>query len=331
MKSEYWNIIAKYLTKEELSGEEKEILETLKKDEETYKIIVQSTEVIDKAENYFDLKKFDADKAWSKLDHQLSSNKKKISLSWIYRAAAIMLLLITTGIAIWQFTDKKQSYQEFASSEFDLSKPEIILPDGTKVTLNHNSKITFPDEFSGNTREITLSGEAFFEVNPNPEKPFIINTKSASIRVLGTSFNVYAYNNVPTVEVMVKTGKVELFDNQTVDHAINNKVLLLPGEKGVLNKHDGKIIKEGTFNHNNLSWITQEIKFDYSTLRDVVSTLQRTFNLQIEVDPNVDQNLQLSATFTRQKPDYIMNVVAMTFNLKYEKTGNNSFRIVNNN
>lgn len=331
MKNEYWDIIAKYLANEDLSGEEKTILESLRNDDEFKKVFEQSAEVIDKTDRYFELKKFNTDKAWNKMNNQISSSRKKISLKWALSAAAIMLLFISTGVAIWHFSSGKNDFLEFATNESNLSKPQVILPDGTKVTLNHSSKITYPKEFKGLTREVNLSGEAFFEVTPNHEKPFIIKTNRASVKVLGTTFNVYAYNNVPTVEVMVKTGKVELLENKPTDHILNNKVLLLPGEKGILNKNDGKITKEGTFNSNNLSWITQEVKFNYSSLREVVNTLCRTYNVQIDVDPNVDQNLQLSATFTKQKPDYIIDVVAMTLNLKLEKTGNNSYRIVNNN
>jgi transmembrane sensor len=330
MKTEYWDIIAKQLADEELSKEEKEIFESMKSDSEMKKIIDESNEVIDKTDIYFNLKKFDTDKAWDILDNKLN-HRSKFSFTWVLRAAAVILMLITTSLAIWQFGSKKHDFHEFATTQFDMSMPEMILPDGTKVILNHSSKIEFPDEFSGKTREITLSGEAFFEVTPNPEKPFIIKTNGASVKVLGTSFNVYAYNNVPTVEVIVKTGKVELREILLTDSSKSDNVLLLPGEKGVFNKNNGKISKENNFNSNNLSWITHEIKFNYTQLDDVINTLRRTYNLQIEVDSNVDKGLQLSATFTQQKPEYIMDIVALTLNLKLEKTGNNSFRIKNNN
>jgi len=330
MKSENWDIIAKQLAKEELSGEEMEILESLKTDSEMKKLIDQSTEVFDRTELYFNTKKFDTDKAWNKVNGQLALRKKGITLTWALRIAAVMLLLVTTGIAVWQFGQKKMKYNEFTTAQTDLSKPEVVLPDGTKVTLNHSSTISYPENFTGDTREITLSGEAFFDVTPNPKKPFIIKTNSASVKVLGTSFNVYAYNNVPIVEVVVKTGKVELLENTSPDVTKTGNVLLLPGEKGVFDKLNRKISKESTLNNNNLSWITQEIEFDYTPLNEVVGALSRTFNLQIDVDKSVDQNLQLSATFNKQKPDYIMDVVALTLNLKVEKTGNNRFLIKNN-
>jgi ferric-dicitrate binding protein FerR (iron transport regulator) len=146
---------------------------------------------------------------------------------------------------------------------------------------------------------------------------------------LGTSFNVNAYKNAPLVEVVVKTGKVELLENTTPNVTKTAKVLLLPGDKGVFDKLSRKLTKEATLNNNNLSWITHEIEFDYAPLNEVVGTLCRTFNLQIDIEKSVDQDLQLSATFNKQKPDYIMDVVALTLNLKVEKTGDNHYIIRN--
>ena len=87
---------------------------------------------------------------------------------------------------------------------------EYTLPDGSVVALNSNSKLVFPKQFNGDTREVTIEGEAFFDVKPNPEKPFIINAGKAQIKVVGTSFNVSAYPETETLEVVVKTGKVQV-------------------------------------------------------------------------------------------------------------------------
>jgi ferric-dicitrate binding protein FerR (iron transport regulator) len=331
MESEKWNIIAKQLAKEELSGEEMEIFESLKTDKEMNKIIDQSAAVFDKTDLYFSHKNFDTNKAWDKVNSQLTPARKKATLTWVLRVAAIMLVLVTTGVALWQFGSKKNGFSEFTTSDNDFSRPEIVLPDGTKVTLNHSSKISYPTEFAGTTREVTLSGEAFFDVTPNAQKPFIIKTNSASIKVLGTSFNVYAYTNNPLVEVVVKTGKVELLENSVASETLIGKVLLLPGEKGVFDKLNKKMSKEVTSNNNTLSWITHEIEFEETTLEEAINTLNRTFNLQVDVDNNVDKNLHISATFNHQKPEYIMDVVALTLNLKLEKTGNNRYIIKNNN
>jgi len=328
MKGEYWEIIAKHLSHEELSVEEKSLFDQLSGDEDIKEILNQSTEVIDKTGLYFDLKKYDTDKAWEKVDSQLPSKKKRIiHISWVYRVAAIFILLVATSILVWRMSDSNQKFNEFATTQSDFSNPEVVLPDGSKVKLNHGSKLIYPKNFSGNTREVTLSGEAFFDVAKNPEKPFIIKTAGASIKVLGTTFNVYAYSESQTVEVIVKTGKVEL--NELVSSKTENgeKVLLLPGEKGTFDKQNKTIAKETTFNPNNLSWYTHEIEFKYTRLSDVLQTLQRAYNLQITVEEGVDLDQKLSATFSQQQPDYIMEVIAMTQNLNLKKTSNNQFII----
>jgi ferric-dicitrate binding protein FerR (iron transport regulator) len=327
MKQENWDSIAKYLAGEQLSEEEMESLELLKRDQELRKIFDESAEVFEKATLYFNHKKFDAEKAWNRLNSQLLPRKKRFTLTRALRIAAIMLLLITSGVVLWQIRSNKTGSLVFATTPFETSNPELILPDGTTVILNHSSTITYPEEFAGNNREITLSGEAFFYVAPNPLKPFIIKTANASITVLGTSFNVFAYHNETTVEVVVKTGQVEMIDRKKDGANTNGKVLLLPGEKGVLDKLNGFIAKEVISNNNNLSWMTHDVEFDYTPLSEVVTTLNRAFNLQIELDENVDQNLRLSAAFSQQKPEYIVDVVAITLGLTVEKSGNNCFTI----
>jgi transmembrane sensor len=328
MKGEYWDIIAKYLTHEELSAEEKEEFDQLLADEEFNEILSQSSEVVKKSDLFFNLKKYNTDKAWEKVNGQLTPKRKNIlQIPWVYRVAAIFLLLFTTSVVVWRLGINKQEFCEVTTTQYDLSNPVVELPDGTKVKLNHGSKLTYPEEFSGETREVSLTGEAFFNVTPNPGRPFIIKTNDASIKVLGTSFNVYAYNESSTVEVIVKTGKVELFKPDLSEKAAVGKVLLLPGEKGTFDKLNKTVAKEATYSPNNLSWFTHEIEFKYTRLSDVFQTLKRAYNLQITIEEGVDLGQELNATFSQQQPDYIMEVIAMTQNLKLKKQANNQYII----
>jgi transmembrane sensor len=330
MKGEYWDIIAKYLTHEELSVDEKKEFDQLSADEEFNEILSQSSEVVKKSDLFFNLKNYNTDKAWEKVNGQLAPKRKSILyMPWVFRVAAIFLLLFTTSVVVWRLGINKQELCEFATTQYDFSNPGIELPDGTKVKLNHGSKLTYPEEFSGKIREVSLTGEAFFDVTPNPEKPFIIKTNDASIKVLGTSFNVYAYSESSTVEVIVKTGKVELSKQDLTEKAKVEKVLLLPGEKGTFNKLNKTVAKEATFNPNNLSWFTHEIEFKYTRLSDVFLTLKKAYNLQITIEEGVDLSQELNATFSQQQPDYIMEVIAMTQNLKLKKQANNQYIIQN--
>jgi ferric-dicitrate binding protein FerR (iron transport regulator) len=331
MKEEIWDIIAKKLSKEKLNNEEEEQLELLTKNEETEKIISESELVMEKTELLLNLKKYDTEKAWNKISPEINQKKvfKLNKLNWLYAAAAIGFILIVTSIATMRFMPgEKVSFSEVITTDTDITDKEVILPDGTKVILNHGSKLVYPEKFTKETREINLSGEAFFDVKPNPEKPFIINTGKASVKVLGTSFNVFAYNNSPTVEVVVKTGKVELSENNKKDKA-DKKILLTPGQKGTFNKTTGNLLKENSFNPNELSWFTHEIKFEYTSLEDVLKTMKRVYNINFDVDEDVNMSNQLNASFNKQDIDHVLNVVSMTLDLSVEKVGENKYIIHN--
>ena len=328
MRNNYDDIIAKYLSNEELDNEEKKLIDQLKADGVFHRIMDQSSEVFAKTDLYLHLKDFNTDKAWEKVEGQMNQNKKKtFQLSWAYRVAAVFLLLLATTFTFWYLNNGKQSLKEVATSQFDYSNPEIVLPDGSKVRLNHGSKLIYPGKFKGDYREVTLQGEAFFDVAKNPQKPFIIKANGAQVKVLGTSFNVYAYDQSSTIEVIVRTGKVELAEG--VNKKEEEKILLMPGEKGTYNKQSKKIVKEAAFDPNNLSWLTHEIEFRYTKLSDVIQTLQRAYNLQITVDEKIDMNQPISATFNEQQPEYIMEVITMTLNLNLKKESDHQYHILN--
>ena len=326
-----WEIIAKHLNNEQLSDEEKLEFGSLATNEEVQKAIGQARKSMKRTGLFFDLKKYDTEKAWNNVNNKMSYTKKQsTNLRLFYRVAAIGLILISLGIATWQLTSKSGITQiVFATGETDLSAPEVILPDGTKVQLNHGSKLTYPSEFDGRIREVSLSGEAFFEVTPNKEKPFIIRTKGASVKVVGTSFNVYAYNHLPSVEVAVKTGKVELSDSDARQKTETQSVLLVAGQKGSINVTTRRISMEQTQQANDFSWLTHELEFEYTSLDEAFKILQRTYNVQFAIDPDVDLTNKLNAAFTQQDIDYVMKVIAMTMNLSAEKTGDNKYAIQN--
>ena len=111
--------------------------------------------------------------------------------------------------------------QSFQKQNAKGVKSTIELADGSKIWLNADSKVQYPALFNGSTREVYLNGEAFFDIAKNPSKPFIIHLSNGTVRVLGTSFNIKAYDNEPVVETSVATGKVafipKLKNNQRAD------------------------------------------------------------------------------------------------------------------
>lgn len=325
MMREQWNIIAKYFAKEELTNSEQEYLSEAKTDNELKNVLNGAAGDMKKVDLYFDLKKIDANSAWDKISGKIEVTKKVVPFRiQLMRIAAIFIFILATGFITWRMVNSNQN--NFQTTQNDFSQPEVVLPDGTKVILSHGSKLSYPNKFKGDKRVVELIGEAFFDVMPNAQKPFIIETEKASVRVLGTSFNVYANEASATVEVFVKTGKVELIEGKA-ENSTANKVLLLPGERGTYEKSSRNIFKEVAAVDNSMAWLTHEIKFNLTNLHDVLATLQRVYNLDVDVEAGIDLNKTITATFDKQDPDYIMEVVAITLDLDLSKTGTNSYRI----
>ena len=328
MKRVDWNMIAKYLANEPLSDEEKKLIDQVKDDKDLKKQLDDSAVTLNKVDLMYQLKKFDTNKAWGNIDQQIDRKQKIVVLPQRFlRIAAVLIVVLATAFGTMKIVKTNLS-TEFQTAQNDISCPEVTLPDGTMVTLNYGSKLHYPKRFKGDNRTVLLEGEAFFNVTTNKQKPFIIKTKGASVKVLGTSFNVKSYANNSLVEVIVRTGQVELIDNLP-DKDETNKVLLLPGEMGTLDKNTGQLLKETQYNVNQLAWITHEIEFHFTRLSEVIATLKQVYNIKIELSGDVDLNQIITATFNQQEPSYILDVIALTLDLDISNTGNNSYYLEN--
>ncbi|NQU88299.1 MAG: FecR family protein, partial [Mariniphaga sp.] len=196
------------------------------------------------------------------------------------------------------------------------SPKDIILPDGTIVTLNSDTKLFYPKQFEGNSREVKISGEAFFNVTPNPDKPFIINAGNTQIKVLGTSFNVYAYPGSQTVEVIVETGKVQVLNpTQTIQNT-ENEVFLDPGDKATFFKKEKVLTKNKNDDPNYNAWKTYNLVFEESKLSYVFQVLEKTYHVEIQTDDPEIENLMLVAEFNNKPINFVLDVIRLTFNLE---------------
>lgn len=320
-----WDIIAKHLNGELLNEEEQNYIDNGIKNGQLKQLIEDSSETLINVERYYQLRKFDTNAAWNKVNRQTGAKQSFIKL---YRqslkyAAIFIIILATSAIAYWQFDQSK--YQRISVSKNESQCHEYSLPDGSIVILNRGTKLKYQKNFDKDQRVVTLTGEAFFKVKPDQNRPFIVETRHASVKVLGTSFNVFAYQNEPIVEVLVETGKV----NMSSKRGIDTSVLLTAGEKGIFDKNNMNLTKATVNSENRLAWVSRQILFRGSTLNEVIKTLEQTFNLNIIVDHQVNLEQEITATFYQQEPNYILDVVALTLNLDISTTGKNTYLIRN--
>jgi len=188
------------------------------------------------------------------------------------------------------------------------------LPDGSRVILNENSKLTYPEAFEGKNREIRLSGEAYFEVAHDAAQPFIIDAGSAKIMVVGTAFLVKAIPGME-VEVNVTEGRVMLFTvNSTTGDTLS--VFLNAGSKGILPLKSTQPVIAGERIPDDLFWVNHTLDFRGTYLSEVFRFLERYYQVTIAISDPAIKRCRLSATFANEPVDRILTVIAESFNLK---------------
>ena len=310
------DLLAKYLADETDSHETDVVGEWIGTSEDNHKIFNQSKLIFEGISSLKNQKIVDVDAAWNKLNinTKISDNqeiKPIIKINWfdnILKIAAVLVLLFGLWfVAAKQFVIPKNDVLSFETGN---DSAEKILPDGTKISLNKNSSITYPATFEGETREINLQGEGFFEVHHDAAHPFIIHTQGTNVRVLGTSFRVSAYT--AQVQVVVKTGKVRFSKN-------NTEVILQKGQKGEFLTNSETIIKSEVEVEKPLTE-TKKLSFEFekTSLAEVVEKLNQTFGKNIIFSNNKIKNCKLTASFQEEELENIIHVIAETFNLKVD-------------
>lgn len=228
----------------------------------------------------------------------------------LLRAAAVILLLISATYWLWHSSESAGD-DLVAISTGPGEKKTIELPDGSTVWLNEQSRLSYQTGFE--QRQVSLEGEAFFEVRKANGKTFTIQSGDALTTVLGTSFNVRAYPAESNVEVAVKTGKVELKSSNSTD----NKVLLKPGDTGIFEKSRQAVRTVESTNENSDAWKTRSLRFDNATVAEVISVLQRYFEVEIEVSNEAVLKCRFNMA-TQQNPelDHIFTLMDFTMAIK---------------
>lgn len=185
------------------------------------------------------------------------------------------------------------------------------LPDGSVITLNKFSELKYPEKFVGNSRNISLEqGEAFFDVAKNRNKPFIIQVKDITVKVVGTSFNIKISDK--NTEVIVETGIVQVSKNgKTVD--------LLPSEKVTVSSSNSSLIKENSTDHLYNYYRSKEFEANETPLKRVIEVLNEAYGAHIILEREELGELTLTTTFKNESLDDILDVISKTFNLKVEK------------
>ncbi len=228
------------------------------------------------------------------------------------RYAAVIALLLAAGY--WLLNRDGARNMEMASFRTGAGEQkELALPDGSTVVLNEDSELAYASSFED--RRVSLSGEAFFQVEQLNGKTFTIEAEGATTTVLGTSFNVRAYPSEEKVEVSVQSGKVAL--QKTEGH--KEKVILKAGSSGVYDKKTEEVEEVAISNAD--SWKTGRLDFQNIPLEAVASALERYFDIDIEVANPKLLKCHFLGEYPQPKLEEILEALSFTMDLQVETQG----------
>lgn len=231
-------------------------------------------------------------------------------ISRIAIAAVLVIALAFAGL----YTSRNVGYRTLATAELP---EDVVLPDGSTVSLNNHSSLRYPKKFNKEQRDVKLEGEGFFEVKGDPAWPFVITTTELDIRVLGTSFNVNAYESNTEIEVVVSTGEVAV----TRHGEIPKTIILKPGSKAVYLKAEEDLKLSTKIDRNYLAWKTRSFVFEDESLADVSTALNKVYSSDIIIPSDSLKEAKITSSFHEQTLDAILNVLAATLDIEVVESG----------
>lgn len=265
-------------------------------------IIDKSKNAWEKAESYISENTLwhDKFKLETEYGRYLSKKIKRINRqSFIYKVAAILAFPIALAIGWYMFGGLEKSDQlfeqlcEISSPKGHVSK--VVLPDGTEVWINTNSSITYDASvFNYNNREVQLKGEAYFEVTSSEEKPFIVNTPHASVKVTGTAFNVMAYPETQLFEAVLAEGNIQLQFESGEKESFN----MNPGQRILYHPEKNDLIVQQVDTRMFTSWRNGELLFKDATLNDLIKELERIYDIKFYLVPENLGNFRFRGMFS---------------------------------
>ena len=294
--------------------------------------------------------KFTQDDHFINGDEKITNNKKK---KWMIGLSSIFALLIISAFFFFfsnQQLSQKDNPEFNAKNEISTksgSKTSLVLPDGTKVWLNASSQLTYEKNYGNKLREVSLIGEAYFDVVKNKEKPFVIHTAKMDIKVLGTAFNVKCYPGEKTTETSLVRGSIEvtLKDRQ-------EKIMLKANEKLVINNQEEspentkasspakvmplKVTIEKpiiTLTHLTIlpkdntiietAWVQNRLMFSSETFEEVVLKMERWYNVKIYIMNEQLKEERLTGNFEKETVTDALNALKLTTQFYYNLKNNN--------
>lgn len=335
-----WPIIVRHLDQKMDDKDSKKLEKWLNQNDENRRILHSAEQIWKSSEGKSHdilMNELNLEKDWDLIKNQITSSdlkekrarilhyrklrKRQQLFSNLLKVAVLLIVAVGSGLITLQFAVKSEQlvtapvFNEIATNPGE--RASIELGDGSKVILNAASKLIMPESFSAQKREITLYGQAFFDVKSDKNRSFNIRTDIAMVQVLGTSFDIRSYGNEDKISVVVREGTVELsHQNETGSSLIINE-----GYIGSISKTTGQLTLE-LFDDPNLyfGWMDGRIIFKNAPLEDVFNHLERWYAVSIDYDrSNNDLMMQrFTADLRTRSVREVLGVLRMSMDIDFE-------------
>jgi len=226
--------------------------------------------------------------------------------------AAILIIGLLLGSAITYLTSRSKTLSEQLVFETPRGEKSLVkLPDGSEVWLNANSRLVY-NSFSANRRQVELKGEAFFNVSRNEKTPFIVKTDECEIEVLGTTFNVMAYNEFGRKEITLLSGKVNV-------HFDGADQVIKPGQALILKDHLVRIVEVNPAQAS--GWVENKFNFKNIPLSELMKRLENWYDVDITLENNTGMEINYTGTFKNEETIWqVLDAIRVYTPIVYEKT-----------
>lgn len=316
-KERFEYIITRYLRGIATPEEEKELLGAIHSSNELYTAFQERTAGYQGEENNQEM-----DRKWNRIasiitpSEETKENKVPVFLPaaskrtmWFSIAAAIILLCVSGATAYFMkqadtYSLKKNAEWLTVIAEHD--DRTCVLPDGTSVYLRKGAVLSYPGTFVASTRDVSIRGEAFFDVTPNPEKPFIVNASNLFVKVLGTSFSVQAPDKTEIISVTLVEGSVSLND-------VNQKELfrLMPNQKADYSVNNGQCTISDVDSERLTSWRKGILSYDNASIEEIIRLIEQTYNVSLQYSKPENDSQRFSGAFLKtQKLETVLELTS---------------------
>jgi transmembrane sensor len=250
---------------------------------------------------------------------------RRYPLSRVFHYAAAVVVLLGLGyVALRQWQIRSEEQQQLAVNEWIMKKVPngnmvtVLLSDGTRIKLNAGSEIFYPKYFHASIRELRLSGEAWFEVAPDGQRPFIISTGNLQTRVLGTSLNIRAYPDDKSIEVALAEGKVEL---EYLKDGVREVVKLKPSERAVFRPKDESLARDRFNPEESIGWKDGIIYFKDADFVEITEKLSRWYGVEFYVRKEAKEMMQYTGSFQNKSLETVLQGISFASNFDFEIIG----------